>query len=280
MIGEGAYAYVQLVCIPCEPYKVIVKWYKFAGCAERECRQLDELRKYASVKVPESYHVKQDGESLEASVMEYIPGIAASDMEPPNPKASERLAEEIMSALISWHSIMNPAGFGDLDGPFYSNWPDFYQKRMHIYYDEICSGESKGVLSKYVIQTAERSIESVDKILENCSRDAVLVHSDLWMPNVIIDPEQYRLIGIIDPLDAEWGDPEMDLLIMEWPWGEKDYLLEFYRKYMKIPDGFKLRSAFYRFWYAMQNFARIGMHDELYEKQIADELNKAMDEYL
>ena len=191
------------------------------------------------------------------------------------------MAEEIIAALLQWHSVSNPAGFGELDGPFYGSWLDFYRKRLQLYYDEICNGrDSAGVLSNYVIETAARSLASLDDILRNARKDAVLIHSDYWLPNILINPAQYRLAGVIDPLDAEWADPELDLILLEWPWGDKDYLLRLYQQHVSLPDGFPLRYALYRFWYAIQTFARIGWHDEQCDREVADELNKAMDSYL
>lgn len=81
LIGEGAFAYVHLVHLPCEPRQIIVKWYKFPGFGKRESHQLDELRKHTTLKVPEQYFYYTESQDLplEALVLEYIPGVPASE---------------------------------------------------------------------------------------------------------------------------------------------------------------------------------------------------------
>jgi len=40
----------------------------------------------------------------------------------------------------------------------------------------------------------------------------VLVHFDLWQGNVFVDPAESRVVGIIDPERAFWGDPVADFV--------------------------------------------------------------------
>jgi aminoglycoside phosphotransferase (APT) family kinase protein len=40
----------------------------------------------------------------------------------------------------------------------------------------------------------------------------VLVHFDLWQGNIFVDPAESRVVGIIDPERAFWGDPLADFV--------------------------------------------------------------------
>jgi len=275
---DAALGYVYRVSLPGEPYQAIVKWPRHLGCSAREARQLEELRKHAVIRIPEVYLCDPQREVL---VLEYLPGVRACSVEPPDTATAERLADEIVQALLAWHAVKHPAGFGPLDGPYYGLWVDYYRERVVAYHAEICrEGSPELMLSDYVRKIAERSLARTDGILAGAHREAVLVHSDYHLADLLMDPKTYRLTGAIDPLDAEWADPELDLLHWEWPWGDPQHLLTKYQQQVALPDGFPLRYAFYDFWYAMQNLARIGWHDPQVDHRLAQALDNAMQAFL
>ena len=208
----------------------------------------------------------------------------ADSIEPPDVAAAERLADDIVRALLAWHAVGNPAGFGPLDGPYHGRWVDYYQERVVAYHAEICRETSPELaLSDYVRGVADRSLARAEEILGNAHREAVLVHSDYHLANLLMNPKTFRLTGVIDPLDAEWADSELDLIHWEWPawpWGDKHHLLALYQQRVPLPEGFPLRCAFYQFWYAMQNLARLPWHHPQQDHQFAEALDQAMQAFL
>ncbi len=227
-IPDAALSYVYRVSLPSEPHEAIVKWQRHLGRSASEARQLQELRKHALVRVPEIYLCDPKREVL---VIEYLPGVPAGSVEPPNATIAERLADDVVSALLAWHQVKNPAGFGPLDGPYYARWVDYYRERLILYYAEIHKEASAELrLADDVSEVAERSLERMEDILGHAPSEAALVHSDYHLPNLLMDPRTFRLTGVIDPLDAEWADRELDLIHLEWPWGDRQHLLTRYQQ--------------------------------------------------
>ena len=275
---DAALSYVYRVSLPREPHQAIVKWQHHLGRSAGEARQLEELRKCAVVRVPEVYLCDPEREVL---VIEYLSGVRADSIEPPDVAAAERLADDIVRALLAWHAVGNPAGFGPLDGPYHRRWVDYYQERVLAYRAEICRETSPELaLSDYVRGVADRSLARAEEILGNAHREAVLVHSDYHLANLLMNPKTFRLTGVIDPLDAEWADLELDLIHWEWPWGEKQHLLTRYQQQVALAEGFPLRYAFYQFWYAMQNLARLPWHDPQEDHRLAEALDQEMRAFL
>jgi fructosamine-3-kinase len=277
-IPDAALGYVYRVSFPSEPHQAIVKWQRHLGRSARQARQLQELRKHAVVKVPEVYLCDPEREVL---VIEYLSGVRADSVEPPDAAATERLADEIVQALLAWHRVKNPAGFGPLDGPYYGRWVDYYKERLISYHAEIHKEASAELrLTDDVFEVADRSLERMEEILGHAHSEAALVHSDYHLANLLMDPRTFRLTGVIDPLDAEWADTELDLIHLEWPWGDKQHLLTRYQQRVALPEGFPLRYAFYQFWYAMQNLARLPWHDPQEDHRLAEALDQEMRTFL
>jgi fructosamine-3-kinase len=263
LIGEGAESFVQLVHLEREPHQVAVKWMKHHGHGETMVHQLRELRKHAGDLVPEVYfyHTPTDDLRQEACVMEYVPGIPASNLQPPPQDVQERLANETIEHLLRWHAVRNPRGYGSLDGPFHSRWIDYYLPRVLETRGKMGSEDgSSGKPSELAIQVADRSIDAAEKVLGHIRDNAVLNHGDIWMPNVLVDPETVRVLAIIDPVEADWSEAEMDLIPMYWPWGDGDYLMKVYRQHVELDEGFDLRFAFYHFWWTMRACTWLGWH--------------------
>jgi fructosamine-3-kinase len=277
-IPDAALGYVYRVSLPSEPHQAIVKWQRHLGCSARGARQLQELRKHAVVSVPQVYLCDPKREVL---VIEYLPGVRACSIEPPDAAAAERLADDIVHALQAWHAVKNPAGFGPLDGPYYGRWVDYYKERLIAYHAEIHKEASAELmLADDVLEVADHSLARVEEILDHAHAEAALVHSDYHLANLLMDPKTFRLTGVVDPLDAEWADPELDLIHLEWPWGDKRHLLAWYQQQVALPEGFPLRYAFYQFWYAMQNLARLPWHDPQEDHRLAEALDQEMRAFL
>lgn len=261
LVGEGAESFVQLVHLNREPHRVAVKWMKHHGFGEPMVHQLRVLRKHAGDLVPEVYFYHTPTEDLpqEACVMEYVPGVPASNLPPPPQDVQEQLANETIEHLLRWHSVRNPQGYGGLDGPFYPKWTDYYmpkvlETRANMENKEDTSGQP----AEFVLQIADRSIQAADKIIGHISDGAVLNHGDIWMPNVLVDPKTVRVLAIIDPVQADWSEAEMDLIPMSWPWGDGDYLMKVYREHVELDDGFDIRFPFYHFWWTMRACTWLG----------------------
>lgn len=278
--SEGTFGIVWEALLPSEPRRVIVKWQKSIGRGLLEKRQLEELRKYSVVKVPEVYyyHAATDDLPFDALVMEYIEGVPASEIDDPEHDAAERLAHDLVDILLSWHTVRNPLGYGDLDGPYYQKWTDHYGKRIAIYHSTLHSMGNAAPVA--MLDMADSAADITEDVLGSRCDQAVLIHSDFWLPNILVDPYTLQVTGVIDPLDAEWADRELDLILVDWPWGDPHYILNLYQQRFPLDAGFPLRYAFYEFWYAMQTFIRAGWRTDENDKRVIAALRNAINRYL
>lgn len=252
--------YVYSVKIPVDSYEVIVKFQKYAGKAKPEAEQLDFLRIFAEKIVPKVLHVHLPTEELpfEALVMEKLPGIQASSLKDPSVEVQTQIAEEIVDWLERWHDVGHPQGYGPLTGPWFERWAD-YQKSLALRHLEEVKGLSLDApLPTVILEAAERSLESAEQILGDISGGAVLVHGDIWLPNILIDPDTYRVTGIVDPQNCRWDEREADVVPMDWPYGDYQFLMKVYQQRHPLREGWPLRFAFQRFWFMMEAMYLIG----------------------
>ncbi len=285
-VGWGFYGAVYRAKIDKAPGQVILKWQKFPGWIEREQRNLNMLRQYSHLKIPEVYGLYKGPEEapFECILMELLPGVKASDVKFPNPTKQAAFVDEVVENLLALHAIYNPAGFGELEGPFFPNWLQFYRPKVDGYYQMARSEMSRPGFPSFLRAVAERSYAHFDQIFTHpCPRSA-LIHSDYNVWNYMVDPDTWRVTGIIDPLDTCWADPEIDLFHLYNGPGAGLGLLERYFEAVPPQDGFFLRSYFYRFWDDMRHFNNLpgplgpmiieGL--EMYGKKLWEEMQKRL----
>jgi aminoglycoside phosphotransferase (APT) family kinase protein len=280
-VGEGFYALIYQVDLDRAPGRVIVKCHKFTGRGTSEARQLRVLRQHATVRVPEVYAVHRSSPSFpcEAITMEYVPGHKASDVIFPDERVRLGFVDQAVEALRAWHAVQHPDGFGELDGPFRRTWLESFRGRIERYYAHVHERTHRSVISAPVMHTLDRSFEALDTILVGASTQASLVHSDYNAWNMIVDPKTYALSGVIDPIDAGWSDPEIDLFHLANCRPELG-MLERYLEEIDVDDCFWLRYRFYRFWDDVKHYCRMGGYGEERFRSYGDALEESMDRCL
>jgi hypothetical protein len=94
---------------------------------------------------------------------------------------------------------------------------------------------------------------------------------------MMVDPETLTLTGIIDPIDAGWSDPEIDLFHL--PNARPDFgLLDRYLQEIQVDESFWARFHFYKFWDDVKHYLRMGWYEEARFRSYAQDLEKAMNE--
>ncbi len=280
-VGEGFYALVYQVELDRAPEHVIVKCHKYPERGRREAQQLEVLRQHATVRVPEVYAVHPGSPSFpcEAITMAHIPGIKASDVAFPDERSRICFVEQAVEALQAWHAVHHPAGFGELEGPFHRTWLEGFRGRIARYHAHVHRPPHHAVISDPVMHTIDRSFEAIDAIFAGASPRPSLVHSDYNAWNMIVDPSTYALSGVIDPIDAGWSDPEIDLFHLANCRPELG-MLERYLEGVEADASFWLRYRFYRFWDDVKHYCRMGWYGEERFRSYGDALEEAMDRCL
>jgi len=249
-IGQGFYGVVYRAQLSHCPGTVVFKWHKYQNNGIREDQNLATIRRYSFLKVPEVFAVCTETDDVpgECLIMEYLPGITASELKFPDQASLEVFKDEVVTNLRALHAVHNPEGFGDLDGPFYPQWRTFYRTRLDREYAAIQTLMNEESFPAVIRNLIKDTYAAYERILAHTNRISSLVHSDYNIWNVMADPVTCRVTGIIDPMMTCWGDFELDLFHLYNGPGEQLGLIDRYLREITVDDEFFLRSYFYRFW--------------------------------
>ena len=260
--------------------KLFLSGHKYPGFAAREAVQLDLLRKHSRIPVPQVYfNLNTAVHGCEALIMETLDGINA-DITFPSQEVQNHFVTTVIENLIHLHTVSNEQGFGEIGGPFFHNWSAFYQSKIDAIHLALQEPLKRKGISADVFWIIEKSYQAAPQVFSNAARQAVLVHSDYNIWNMLVDANTFAPTGIIDPIDAGWCDPEIDLFHLSN--GRPD--LKMLDKYFEITgasdEQFWLRFYFYRFWDDLKHYINVGWYEEKHFQGYADKLEREMDKFV
>ena len=183
----------------------------------REYRVLSRLWREFPL-APRAFHLCENSSVLGAPffLMEYRPGIAIGAELPPGlvgqVGSAARIASDLVDALTGLHRV-EPAAV-DLDSlgrprGFLARQVAGWSKRAHLAYDE-----QPGRLVRRIVGWLEDHIEP--------ERAMSLVHNDFKLDNVLLDPERFTPVAVVDWDMCTRGCPLYDLAILLSYWTEPD----------------------------------------------------------
>jgi fructosamine-3-kinase len=184
--------------------------------------------------------------------------------------------------LLTLHGVAHPAGYGSFAGPFHATWWDAYGPRLRATRGAIlASAESRAYLGSAVLALIERTLAHAERILAT-TPDArpVLLHGDVCFGNLLVDPVSWRICGLLDPLDAEWGERELDLVNVINGHVRHFEVLNGYRAAVALGPCFPLRYWFYQVWKWLFYHVRVGAPCRAWVLRCGRELEKAMERSL
>lgn len=277
LLGQGVYGQVYGVTFGCFPYRAVVKRYKYSSIGEQERRQLNELSTYFPALVPHVYAYIPDAERGDALIMEWLPGQSYSRPEQFPYAVRTSLQHSVVELLLKLHSIEHPEGYGTFDGSFYPRWWDYYGMRVQNTYQAIVSNkESRTYLGPQVLILMEHTLEHGEQILNTHVGKPVLLHGDFCFNNLLFDSNSEQISGLIDPMDAEWGERELDLVNLINGHIHHFELLNRYREIAQFDDCFPLRYWFYQIWKWLFYYVRVKTPCREWVLRCGRELEKAM----
>lgn len=248
-LNQGFYGYVYLLKDR-KDRRFVAKVFKNIGYMAREEAQLNMLRKYALVHVPEiiGKSGKMQNGAFDVLFMEYIHGVNASRLHLLSASDKARFADEVVDNLLAIHSVSSPQGFGDfVDGRYFETWAECYRGRINTLYTAL--QQKKPLLlsasSRKLIDTLYASFDRVfaQPVLKNA-----LIHGDYNLWNLMADPVTGRLTGMLDPMGCCFADRELELFQLENANAGEYALLENYAGKVQLSDRFLLKKNYYRFW--------------------------------
>jgi fructosamine-3-kinase len=280
-LGEGVYGKVYGVTFACSPYRAAVKIQKYPGMADQERRQLIELHAHIPALVPHIYAYLPETELGETLVMEWLPGQSYPQPEQFPHSLRTSLQRQAVDLLLNLHCVEHREGYGSFDGPWYASWWDYYGKRVQDTHQAITSSqEACSYLGSQVLTLMDRALEHGEHILRTRVGQPTLLHGDVCFGNLLFDPHTWRISGLVDPLDAEWGERELDLVNLINGHIHHFELLNRYREAVDLGDCFPLRYWFYQIWKWLFYYVRMHVKCREWVLRCGRELEKAMKSYL
>lgn len=246
-VGGGFYAKVYLARIASPPEHIIVKLALKARFHRRERLQLDTLRRYARLPMPQVYCVHDSDEAIPADAlcMAYIPGENAGMLET-LPENAAMLADQIVDNLLAWHGTTRDKGFGFLEGEHFPTWQAFYRMRAAETLDKARALAKQDLLPRETLWIMERALAAFDDIFDPAEHIRPgLVHGDYNTWNILLTPGLDAVAGVIDPFNSGWMDTEIDLYQLNNANGRAFGLLENYSKKRALSPSFHRKMPYY-----------------------------------
>ena len=183
----------------------------------REHRVLSQLWR-AFPLAPRAFHLCEDLAVLGAPffLMEYRPGVAIGPELPPmlagRPDQAARIAADLVEVLADLHRVEPAAvGLDTLGRPhgFLARQVAGWAKRAHLAFD----GRPG--------RTVQRIVGWLGDHIEP-ERAVALVHNDFKLDNVLLDPDRFTPVAVVDWDMCTRGCPLYDLAILLSYWTEPD----------------------------------------------------------
>lgn len=174
----------------------------------------------------------------------YIPSRAMSQAEL-SEEDRARIVHEIGRATAKLHSIKAPR-FGRIvdvkSGGGFALWSDALLSELREW-EKV--GAPTALFTEQEHDTIRLLFEKAKPCLDEI-RQPRLVHTDLWLGNIVIrtDGERSEFAAIIDADRALWGDPEFEFSSIQWTYGEDSFWKGYGRALSQEPAARIRRSVY------------------------------------
>ena len=255
---------------------IILKVYRIKDMNINEANQLKILSKNTSVTMPEVFFTYNDTQ-VEMMAMSFIEGSNAL-----NPlfllKSRDKkqyFAKSVISGMAELHSVTNNK-FGPVDNPTYDSWLEFYEETILTpKLNGLKELSEKGKYSKRKFKILQQAAEFYRNNIEE-PENAVLIHGDLNIMNIMADKKTMKLKGFIDPCNTLWADREYDLFQLLNMWGNSFYLYDTYKSKSQMSKYCDFKVAFFGAINEAGCLLTSGVHMPLWEILCFNRLKKEM----
>lgn len=244
LIGGGSYGKVYSVVLT-DGVRIAVKGYKLQGMQHEEAMQLKILSEHTSVSMPEVLFTYED-ETTAVLAMSFVEGKNALDPAflLKSKPVRQNFADAVIAGMLEWHSVENEK-FGTLTDPTYDTWHAFYKAEKQIpWLSGLKELSENGKFAKKKLDLLQEATVLFNALPQETSKP-VLIHADLNIMNIMVDPKDMKLLAFIDPCDSIWADREYDLYQLRNMWGDAFGLYETYKRKCALSDFADFRVAYY-----------------------------------
>ena len=212
--------------------------------------------------MPRLYQFVECDHGCALILMELFDGISADAVKHIR-RASKILPGQIVDNLLKIHSVHNDK-FGPIDNAVYNTWYDYYSEFAGGIYDFVKQSYSGGKIRKKVFKAVQLSYERLDKILCDSEYEPTMIHGDYWQPNFIVNPNTYELVGIIDPFNIMWTEPEYELFALTVGGSKKLKLYETYKSRITPTRYCDLKVELYALYNELLWYKKLGSISQSY----------------
>lgn len=278
-IGGGSFGRVYKVILS-NNSMVAVKVYLKSSVAENEAYALDLLSKISGVKVPEVYFTVKHTDDIRHDIicMELIKGRNAFtnlSLLFANRKNKKQFAKEVIAGINAIHSVKNDK-FGFVNDAVFDTWNDFYKPFADDIYNQAVRANRNGRFDKYILDVMKEAISRYDLIFNEKVNEAVLIHGDLNVMNIMVD-KKFKLTGFIDPLNTMYADREYELFQLTNLTGNIFNLLDEYKAVNKVSDNLSQKCAFYSLWNEAMVYLKTGKYTSFIMKSAVKNMKKELE---
>ena len=243
-IGGGSFGRVYKAVLS-DGETIAIKAYRVQGSQYEESQQLKLLSENTSVKMPKVLFTYKDDETA-ILAMTFVEG--QNVLNPifllKSKSQKQKFADDVVSGMLEWHRVTNDK-FGSLSTPVYDSWYEYYKKeKQEPWLKALKELSENGKFSKKKLKLLCEATELFNNLPEE-NRNAVLIHSDLNIMNIMADPKTLKLTAFIDPCACMWADREYDLFQLRNMWGDAYGLYETYKSNSEMSEFTDFRVAYY-----------------------------------
>lgn len=243
-IGGGSFGRVFSVTLS-DGESIALKAYRVQHYQYDEAEQLQILAENTCVEMPRVLFTYEDDKSA-ILAMTFVQGVNA--LNPAfllkNSRQKQSFAQAVIDGMLQWHSVKGEK-FGALSQPSYESWQEFYKaEKQQPWLSALRGLAEKGKFSFKNLRLLEDATELFNSLPSEKS-EPVLIHGDLNIMNIMVDPKNMSLTAFIDPCGAMWADREYDLFQLRNMWGDAFGLYETYKTKYKLSEYADFRVAYY-----------------------------------
>lgn len=255
---------------------IILKVYRIKDMNKNEAKQLEILSQNTTVTMPEVYFTYNDSQ-VEVMAMSFIEGSNA--LNPlfllKNREKKQKFADSVIEGMLEFHSVTNNT-FGPVSNPTYNSWLAFYEDNILTpKLNGLKDLSEKGKYSKKKFKVLEKAAKFYRTNIKE-PENAVLIHGDLNIMNIMADKKTMKLNGFIDPCNTLWADREYDLFQLLNMWGNSFYLYETYKQKNTMSKYCDFKVAFFGAINEAGCLLTSGVHMPLWEILCFNRLKKEM----
>lgn len=231
------------------------------------------LSKSTSIPIPRVIALDTDRDIVDSTaiILERLPGIPMSRL--PADANHDGILARVGEYLAETHAIR-----GDFYGypsektmPPCSNWQTAFFIMWHLLLVDLDSTE-------LYTDSEINALKKAPDLYRNCflhNPPPCLLHMDVWQQNILVHPVRHTLTGLIDWDRSLFGDPEIELAVLDYCGISEDSFFRGYGKTRDTSAEANIRRRFYLL-YELQKYVFIAMNRQKNKDAALDYKNKSM----